>query len=62
MEEDAAMSQQLDEMEARVAAWVASEEGTKQLLAAKYGARTASEKILADAKINAEQLWQPMTC
>jgi hypothetical protein len=46
------------ELERRVEAWVSSAEGMAQLLATKDAARIAAEKVVADARIELEQLRQ----
>jgi hypothetical protein len=51
----------IKEMENLVDAWVASAEGTKQLLATKETARIAAEKVTSDAQVDAEQLRQAVT-
>lgn len=51
----------ISELEERVEAWVASTEGTSQLLKAKEAARIAAEKVNSDAQVEIEQLRQPIT-
>jgi hypothetical protein len=51
----------LEQMDRLVAAWVESPEGKTQLRAIQELARKSADKVISDAKVDAEQLRQTVT-
>ena len=51
----------LAEMDQRVAEWVASEKGQRELAETAKRARDAAERVRADARVTPEQMREPVT-
>jgi hypothetical protein len=55
------LANSVGEIEKRVENWVSSKEGTQRLLTARDSARSAAEKVAADAQVEPEQLRRAVT-
>jgi|CXWL01.1.fsa_nt_gi predicted alpha/beta superfamily hydrolase len=60
-DKDIAATKSDAELDAKVAVWIGSKEGSEKLIVTREAARTAAEHVRAAAKIEPDRLRKPIT-